>query len=104
MFIDDLEKVNDLLSISKDEFLKFYSYITENEYDETLKEATNLDTLCNLYRQGENLHIEDMNGRDTGLSITGDNLKETVANYVNANIHDLESIETFRDFLYSTGC
>lgn len=35
MFIDDYEKVRDMLLISKEEFLKSYSYLTEEEYDAT---------------------------------------------------------------------
>lgn len=34
-FIDDIEKINDLLILSKDDFLKSYSYLTENEYENT---------------------------------------------------------------------
>ena len=37
-FIDDEEKVNDLLYLNKEEFLKSYSYITEAEYENTIKE------------------------------------------------------------------
>ncbi len=32
-FIDDKEKMKDFNSISKEEFLKSYSYLTEEEYD-----------------------------------------------------------------------
>ena len=35
-FLDDIEKMNDLTSLSKEDFLKSYSYLTEEEYDETL--------------------------------------------------------------------
>ncbi len=36
-FVDDLDKVKDLLYLSKEEFLKTYSYIDEVEYENTVK-------------------------------------------------------------------
>lgn len=35
-FIDDKEKMIDFKILSKKEFLKSYSYLTEEEYDNTL--------------------------------------------------------------------
>jgi hypothetical protein len=35
LFIDDVEKISDMLILSKEEFLASYSYLTEDEYDET---------------------------------------------------------------------
>ena len=37
-FIDDEEKMIDFNTINKEQFLKSYSYITEKEYDNTLKQ------------------------------------------------------------------
>lgn len=34
-FLDDEEKMRDFICLSKEEFLASYSYITENEYDNT---------------------------------------------------------------------
>lgn len=34
-FADDLEKIKDFAEISKDDFLRSYSYIEEEEYDAT---------------------------------------------------------------------
>lgn len=36
-FVDDLEKIRDLLYLNKEEFLKTYSYIDEAEYENTVK-------------------------------------------------------------------
>lgn len=36
-FIDDVEKMRDFKTLSKEEFLKSYSYLTEAEYDNTMK-------------------------------------------------------------------
>lgn len=35
-FVDDKEKINDLLWLTREQFLKSYSYITEAEYNNTL--------------------------------------------------------------------
>jgi hypothetical protein len=35
MFIDDYEKIRDMIIMSKDDFLKSYSYLTKKEYDDT---------------------------------------------------------------------
>lgn len=35
-FIDDKEKMRDLFDLSRDNFLKTYSYLTEEEYNNTL--------------------------------------------------------------------
>ena len=34
-FIDDKEKMLDFFTLTKEEFLEFYSYITEEEYEAT---------------------------------------------------------------------
>lgn len=36
MFLDDKNKMRDLFILSKDEFLDFYSYLYEEDYDETI--------------------------------------------------------------------
>ena len=38
-FINDQEKMVDFFTITKDNFLTFYSYITEEEYETTKKEV-----------------------------------------------------------------
>ena len=35
-FIDDKEKMRDLFDLSRNDFLKMYSYLKEEEYDNTL--------------------------------------------------------------------
>lgn len=40
-FVDDLEKVHDLLYLSKKDFLNFYSYINEAEYENTVNKIYN---------------------------------------------------------------
>ncbi len=37
-FIEDMEKMKDFLKLSKEEFLKSYSYLYEEEYDATVWE------------------------------------------------------------------
>lgn len=38
MFLDDEDKIRDMENLTKDEFLKSYSYVTEKEYDMTFAE------------------------------------------------------------------
>lgn len=35
-FIDDKEKMKDLFELSRNDFLKMYSYLTEEEYENTI--------------------------------------------------------------------
>ena len=43
-FLDDMEKMNDFKILTKKQFLQSYSYLTEQEYDNTQKEINNNDT------------------------------------------------------------
>jgi len=38
-FVDDLDKIRDLLYLSKEEFLKTYSYIEDAEYENTVNKV-----------------------------------------------------------------
>ena len=38
-FINDQEKMVDFFTLSKEEFFKFYSYILEDEYEDTRREV-----------------------------------------------------------------
>lgn len=38
-FLDDHEKMIDLFTLTKEEFLEFYHYLTEEEYDATMNKA-----------------------------------------------------------------
>lgn len=50
-FIDDEDKIRDMIVLSKDEFLEVYSYISEDDYEITLK-----DLYANLGIQPEEDH------------------------------------------------
>ena len=88
-FETDLEKMVDLLEAimsednasAYDEFLRSYSYITENELDDTVK-LINAEVLADLYRQAENYYIEELNGRPTGLAIKSYQAKNVIVDYV----------------------
>lgn len=88
-FETDLEKMVDLLEAvmsednasAYDEFLRSYSYLTENELDDTVG-LIDANVLADLYRQAENYYIEELNGRPTGLAITSDVAKSTIVKYV----------------------
>ena len=107
-FLSDLDKMYDLLTITKEEFLQSYSYMTEQEYDWTLasiKPITDevegnedqIDTLANLCRRAENLYIEELNDRPTGWNVLGSQLKEAIHDFVKNNLSE-EHQDLFNEY------
>lgn len=47
-FIDDKEKMRDFKKLTKEEFLFSYSYLTEEEYDATMRCLKRRDNIMNL--------------------------------------------------------
>ena len=47
-FIDDEEKMRDFKELTKEEFLFSYSYLTEEEYDATMRCLKRRDNIMNL--------------------------------------------------------
>lgn len=95
-FLDDLDKMYDLLTITKEEFLQSYSYINEESYDLTLADVkpvddtienneTQINNLANLCRRAENLYIEELNDRPTSWNVLGSQLKEAIYDFVRNN-------------------
>jgi hypothetical protein len=41
-FIDDQEKMVDFFKLTKEEFLNFYSYLTEEEYEATKQDVLSM--------------------------------------------------------------
>ena len=110
-FLDDLDKVYDLLIISKEEFLNSYSYLTEKEYDLTLdkiKPYTRsaeddeevIDNMANLCRRAENLYIEELNDRETEWKVLGSQLKDAIYTYVMHNYSEAQQ-NLFNDYCYN---
>ena len=101
----DLEKAGDFLTLSKEEFLKSYSYLTEQEYEEAFKELKEdvASNLAELMREAENVHIENLNGRDTGLAVTGAQLKEAINDYACQHLTE-EELEEYEDICNSMAC
>ena len=50
-FIEDEEKINDLLVLNKREFLESYSYLTEDEYDNTILRIKQFISWRNKYNK-----------------------------------------------------
>ena len=105
-FINDIEKMSDLLqAIAEDNisgFLNSYSYLTKEEVDNTIKEI-NAESLAELFRQAEKYYIEELNNRDTGLSITSEQAKTSVTNYVYSMLSKEEQ-KDFEDYCYNVAC
>lgn len=107
-FLDDLDKMYDLLTISKEEFLQSYSYINEESYNLTLADIipisetiedseTQLNNLTNLCRRAENLYIEEINDRPTDWNVLGSQLKEAIYDFARNNLSK-EQQEYFNDY------
>lgn len=109
MFIDDIEKMTDLLAFIlaggewANKFLESYSYLTLDEVQSTFYAIDGI-TLAELYRQAENLHIEEMNGRPTGVSVDSETVKSVITDYLNSGLlPDVERKE-FEKAIESMGC
>ena len=112
-FLDDLDKVYDLLIISKEEFLDSYSYLTEKEYDLTLDKIQPrtrsaeddediIDNMSNLCRIAENLYQEEINDRETEWNVLGSQLKDAIYTYVMHNYSEAQQ-NLFNDYCNDMG-
>ena len=112
-FLWDLDKMYDLLTITKEEFLQSYSYMTEEEYDLTLSlikptswqlvdNEDQISTLADLTREAENLYIEELNGRKTSWNVLGSQLKEAVYNWVGNNLTTAQQ-DLYNDYCRNMG-
>ena len=59
-FIDDHEKMIDFFIMPKEKFLKFYSYLTENDYATTIHDILNKSGYWHIEWYEDN---HDMDGR-----------------------------------------
>lgn len=57
-FIDDQEKMIDFFTITKEEFLNFYSYLTEEEYEATARDVLDRSGYWNKKALAENKDVE----------------------------------------------
>lgn len=107
-FITDIEVMTDLLTLMVDnpkgfaeEFAKCHPNYSENEIEDTVHEINGM-SLAYLYRTSENMHIEEMNGRDTGLVIDSQTAKDAIVLALSL-LPDCES-RAFEDACESMGC
>ena len=105
-FINDIEKMSDLLQAITENnisgFLNSYSYLTKEEVGSTIKEI-NAESLAELLRQAENYYIEELNNRETGLSITSEQAKASITGYVYSMLSKEEQ-KDFEDYCYNVAC
>ena len=111
-FLTDVDKAYDFLQLTKSEFLQSYSYLTEQEYDETNAEFLSDKTgnLAELMRDAENMLIEEntyFDNEDTnpykGATITGEQLKAAVYCYTVEHLNKQEQQE-FQEICEDMGC
>ena len=105
-FIDDIEKMPNLLQAITENnvsgFLNLYSYLTIEDVNDTIKEI-NAESLADLLRQAENYYIDELNGRETGLSITSEQAKTSIVDYV-YNKLTKEEQKNFENDCYNMAC
>ena len=111
-YIYDLDKAYDFMSISKEEFLNIYSCLTEEDYEAMYKDfhgENKIELLAEFMRDSENMLIEENSVMcDTeciykGFSVTGEQLKLAVADYVYKNFSKEEQQE-FEDWCEGMAC
>ena len=107
-FINDIELMTDLLTLIVEnpnnffeKFAKSHPRYTQNEIEDTVHEINGM-SLAYLYRTAENMHIEEMNGRETGLKIDSETAKTAIINAVNT-LPECEADE-FNEACKSMGC
>ena len=111
-FLTDVDKAYDFLELSKVEFLESYSYLAEQEYDETNAEFLSDKTgnLAELMRDAENMLIEEntyFDNENTNpykyANITGEQLKSRVYEYAQAHLSK-EEMQEFQEICEDMGC
>ena len=103
MFIDDSEKMKDFIKLTKKEFLESYSYLTEEEYDETAMIL--LDKCLESYNV---IRVKDASEWDVDYGCILLNTKHTFDEFENEvynskNRHEKEIAEYGDDFEYIFG-
>lgn len=76
-FITDQEKMINFFTTTKEEFLNFYSYLTEDEYEETKKEVLARSGYWNAEALSED---EDVNGIEIGKIVQSIMMTEWLLN------------------------
>lgn len=76
-FINDQEKMIDFFTTTKDEFLNFYSYLTEEEYEATKKDVLTRSGYWNAEALSED---EDANGIEIGKIVQSIMMTEWLLN------------------------
>ena len=102
-FIDDSEKMKDFVKLTKEEFLKSYSYLTEEEYDETARIL--LDKCLENYQI---IQFKDMCESNVDYGFILLNYKHTFTEFENEvynskSRHEKEIAEYGDDFEYIFG-
>ena len=96
MFVDDSEKMKDFMQLSKAEFLESYSYLTEEEYDETVKSL-----LHKCFENYRVISVKDECYSDTDYGYMLLNVKHTIDEFdteiINSKQRHEEEITRYGD-------
>ena len=95
-FIDDEEKMKDFPKLSKEEFLSSYSYLSEEEYDATVKDYNELNQSAVPSRFSDTVKtVEDINKvYDRNLDFIEQNIS---FKYSNPEFNEIDEIEKWKN-------
>ena len=112
-FEDDMDKVTELMQaiIRVDDIENGinsftcinFRLVSIKEVENTVKRLRDVEVLANLYRQAENLYIDEINGRYTSWLIKGSQAKDIINSFAEF-ILTPNQYKEFIDELYQMGC
>ncbi len=99
-FINDYEKIKDFYRMTKEEFLNFYSFLTEEEYNATFDEIIHSDDFIEKFGDWEKAQRLEKLKNDVSLEtdgkiiLNGDDITETVVSLIeNEDRKSIQSLE-----------
>ncbi len=99
-FINDYEKIKDFYRMTKEEFLNYYSFLTEEEYNATFDEIIHSDDFIEKFGDWEKAQRLEKLKNDVSLEtdgkiiLNGDDITETVVSLIeNEDRKSIQSLE-----------
>ena len=111
-FMEDVDKMYDLLGMSRKEFLEKYLYVSEQEYDLTINNLYDnlVGNLADMFRTSENMLIEEntyFDNEETNpykdYKVTGEQFKSRVYDFMAKNLTKEEQ-EEVTEIAIGMGC
>lgn len=111
-FMNDVDKMYDLLKISRKEFLESHSDVSAEEYDLTIDKLYDnlVGNLADMFRTAENMLIEENTYFDNedsnpykGFNVTGEQFKSRIHDFIIKNLTKEEREEVY-EIAEGMGC